>query len=174
MRRLTKTTLGAAVVPGLASLAMLLVATSPAGAGNPRSAFYSADPSRIFWFIHISDTHIGTRGSTDSGNLSWVLSTARSVIAQGRYGDENRYRDQIAERLADLDLVKRNAQRRHAQPPAEGRGRNFADGDLRRPPGDVAGPRARPVDEVEAGFIGQPQLPRVEPKGHGGRGRVDD
>jgi hypothetical protein len=76
----TKNTLGKALLLGLAVLVVLSALPDPAGAGNPRSAFYSADPSRIFWFIHISDTHIGARGSTDSGNLSWLVNTAKSVI----------------------------------------------------------------------------------------------
>jgi VCBS repeat-containing protein len=75
-KRIVKT----AVVLGLAGLAFLSAWHHSATAGNPRSAFYSPDPSRIFWFIHISDTHIGARGSTDGANLSWVVNTARTVI----------------------------------------------------------------------------------------------
>lgn len=49
-------------------------------AGNPHSAFYSSDSGRIFWFIHTSDTHIGTSGALDSNNLSWLVTTAKQVI----------------------------------------------------------------------------------------------
>ena len=44
------------------------------------SAFYSSKTNRIFWFIHASDLHIGTGGSTDSNNLSWLVTTAKNTI----------------------------------------------------------------------------------------------
>ena len=49
---------------------LLAVAVSPSVAGSPHSAFYSSENNRIFWFIHASDLHVGTSGSTDSNNLS--------------------------------------------------------------------------------------------------------
>ena len=48
---------------------MLAVAFSPSVAGSPHSAFYSSANDQIFWFIHASDLHVGTSGSTDSNNL---------------------------------------------------------------------------------------------------------
>ena len=59
---------------------MLAVAFSPSVAGSPHSAFYSPENNRIFWFIHASDLHVGTGGSTDSTNLQWLVTTAKSAI----------------------------------------------------------------------------------------------
>ena len=50
-------------------------------ASYPHSAFYSAEENRVFWFIHTSDTHIGTRGTRDSDNLNWLVTEARQAIA---------------------------------------------------------------------------------------------
>lgn len=69
-------------LPAALLAALLLAAAfSPAAAGNPHSAFYSASNDRIFWFIHASDVHIGTRGGTDSTNLSWLVTTAKNTIS---------------------------------------------------------------------------------------------
>lgn len=59
---------------------MLAVAVSPCVAGDPHSAFYSTDNNKIFWFIHASDLHVGTSGTTDSTNLQWLVTTAKSAI----------------------------------------------------------------------------------------------
>ena len=59
---------------------LLAVAFSPSVAGSPHSAFYSSSNNQIFWFIHASDIHVGTSGSTDSNNLSWLVTTAKSTI----------------------------------------------------------------------------------------------
>jgi len=59
---------------------MLAVAFSPSVAGSPHSAFYSPENNRIFWFIHASDLHVGTGGSTESTNLQWLVTTAKSAI----------------------------------------------------------------------------------------------
>lgn len=53
---------------------------SSALAGNPHSARYSSDNDRIFWFIHISDIHIGASGIQDSQNLQWIVTDAKSII----------------------------------------------------------------------------------------------
>ena len=68
--------------PLAAVLAVLLlaVAVSPSVAGSPHSAFYSSENNQIFWFIHASDLHVGTSGSTDNTNLSWLVTTAKSTI----------------------------------------------------------------------------------------------
>lgn len=79
MRR-TKRTLRTALVLGLAGLGILIALNHSARAGNPHSAYYSSDPSRVLWFIHISDTHIGASGSADTDNLTWLVKTARTVI----------------------------------------------------------------------------------------------
>ena len=59
---------------------LLLCFTSPLSAGDPHSAYYSPDTDKVMWFIHASDTHIGTSGSTDSMNLQWLVAQARHVI----------------------------------------------------------------------------------------------
>jgi 3',5'-cyclic AMP phosphodiesterase CpdA len=59
---------------------LLLCFTSPLSAGDPHSAYYSPDTDKVMWFIHASDTHIGTSGSTDSTNLQWLVAQARHVI----------------------------------------------------------------------------------------------
>jgi hypothetical protein len=48
--------------------------------GNPHGAYYSADTNRVLWFIHVSDTHIGARGTTDADRLRWLVTTGKSVI----------------------------------------------------------------------------------------------
>jgi hypothetical protein len=68
----------------VAWVALLLAGgLSSALAGNPHSAFYSSSNDRIFWFIHASDIHIGTSGSTDSANLLWLVTTAKNAISPG-------------------------------------------------------------------------------------------
>jgi hypothetical protein len=62
-----------------AGLAAVLI--PPARGGSPRGAFYSPATDRVFWFIHFSDPHIGTRGSADSDNLRWLVTEARQAIA---------------------------------------------------------------------------------------------
>jgi len=59
---------------------MLAVTAAPSVAGSPHSAFYSTANDQIFWFIHASDLHVGTSESTDSNNLSWLVTTAKSTI----------------------------------------------------------------------------------------------
>lgn len=49
-------------------------------AQNPSGATYCAATNQVFWFVHASDTHIGTSGSTDSNNLNWLVTTGRGVI----------------------------------------------------------------------------------------------
>jgi len=60
------------------ALAVLWVAGGTAEAGQ--RAFYSAANDRVFWFLHVSDPHIGARGSTDATRLQWIVTTGRSVI----------------------------------------------------------------------------------------------
>ncbi len=49
-------------------------------AGDPHGAYYSAQNTNVFWFLHVTDLHIGTSGSTDTSNLQWLVTTARSKI----------------------------------------------------------------------------------------------
>jgi hypothetical protein len=52
--------------------------SSLALAGQP--AYYHPSADRLFWFMIISDTHIGAN-STCSENLTWAVTQARQVIA---------------------------------------------------------------------------------------------
>jgi len=49
-------------------------------AADPHSAYYSAANDKVFWFIHITDPHIGTSGSDDTDNLQWIVTEARTAI----------------------------------------------------------------------------------------------
>jgi len=49
-------------------------------AGNPHIATYCSDNDKLFWFLQISDIHIGTRGTQDSQNLQWIVNEAKNVI----------------------------------------------------------------------------------------------
>jgi len=50
-------------------------------AGNPHGAYYSSENTSIFWFLHVSDLHIGISDTTDTSNLQWLVTTARTKIA---------------------------------------------------------------------------------------------
>jgi hypothetical protein len=52
----------------------------PLRASDPYSASYSADNDKIFWFILMSDVHIGAHGIPASENLEWMLTEAKDVI----------------------------------------------------------------------------------------------
>ena len=60
--------------------ALVLALVQPAGAGDPHAAYYCPETDQVMWFIHASDVHVGTGGSTDTGNLNWLVTTARQVI----------------------------------------------------------------------------------------------
>ena len=60
------------------AVAILLVTGVTAEAGQ--RAFYSPATDRVFWFLHVSDPHIGARGSTDATRLRWIITTGRSII----------------------------------------------------------------------------------------------
>ena len=55
----------------------------PAHAGNPHGAYYHWSGKRLFWFMIISDLHVGVSGSQDTGFLNWAVTNARSVITPG-------------------------------------------------------------------------------------------
>jgi predicted phosphodiesterase len=59
---------------------LLVLFVSPALPGDPNAADYSTDNDRIFWFILVSDTHIGARGSQDSNNLKWIVTEGMNVV----------------------------------------------------------------------------------------------
>jgi hypothetical protein len=60
---------------------MALLASGSASAG-PAAARYSADSSRVFWFLVTADTHIGGgfTGGADTERLQWVTGEAVDVI----------------------------------------------------------------------------------------------
>lgn len=64
----------------LIAAGLLSIGDIPARGGSPRDAFYSPATDQVFWFIHFSDIHIGTRGSEEADNLRWLVTTARQVI----------------------------------------------------------------------------------------------
>ncbi len=70
----------ASIVIGLCVLALLLMTSTSSKAGVPRGAYYNSDNSRVLWFMILSDTHIGTSGSTDAANLAWAVGTAKNAI----------------------------------------------------------------------------------------------
>lgn len=51
-----------------------------ANAGKPGGAHYSTKNGSIFWFLLITDTHIGENGATDSENLGWAVNEAIDII----------------------------------------------------------------------------------------------
>ena len=65
----------------LIAAGLLTIGDIPARGGSPGGAVYSPATDRVFWFIHFSDIHIGTSGSTEADNLRWLVTTARQVIA---------------------------------------------------------------------------------------------
>lgn len=66
----------------LASLALLALAP-PALALDPHGARYLDDAGELFWFLQLSDTHVGADmiyGTQDTDNLSWTIEAAAEVI----------------------------------------------------------------------------------------------
>ena len=59
---------------------ILLFSVTPIWAGDPYSAQYRTDTDRLFWFIQITDIHIGESGSADTDNLAWIVNEATNII----------------------------------------------------------------------------------------------
>ena len=59
---------------------VLLPAHRSVKAGNPHGAYYSSDHDKIFWFLHVSDLHIGMSGDSDRARLQWLVTTARTLM----------------------------------------------------------------------------------------------
>jgi VCBS repeat-containing protein len=72
--------LRAPVISLLLAACVLLPSHATLRAGYPHGAYYSADTDNVFWFIHASDTHVGTEGTTDSDGLAWLVNDARTYI----------------------------------------------------------------------------------------------
>ena len=53
----------------------------PATAADPMSRYYAADTEGIFWFLHITDTHIDTSEALPVANLEFALNEAVQVAA---------------------------------------------------------------------------------------------
>jgi predicted MPP superfamily phosphohydrolase len=67
------------VIP-LLFCATLFSWAAPARAAHPGSAEYSRDPTRIFWLVQISDTHIGSEWYDEDARFVWVVEEALPVI----------------------------------------------------------------------------------------------
>jgi hypothetical protein len=70
-------------VPAISLLLAALVLLPPhiaVKASNRYVAEYCSASDNLFWFLHVSDLHIGARGTTDSSRLQWLVTTARNVI----------------------------------------------------------------------------------------------
>ncbi len=63
-----------------AGIILITLGHTSVSASDPTSAIYCQDNDRIFWFITITDTHIGTRGSQDTNRLSWVVHEGKSIV----------------------------------------------------------------------------------------------
>lgn len=76
---------GCAGLP-LGALALLatLMQAPPARAANPGSAAYSRAGDRLFWILHVSDTHIGAQWILDvydeTARFAWLLDEGVAVI----------------------------------------------------------------------------------------------
>lgn len=66
----------------LAAIFILLFLSTvcPLKASDPYSASYCRDTDRIFWFIIMSDIHIGAEDGHGSGSLEWIITEAKDVI----------------------------------------------------------------------------------------------
>jgi len=67
----------------LTALVLAALASAPAWAIDPTGARYLADGDELFWFLQLTDTHVGEDlgyGTADTDNLAWVLTAADTVI----------------------------------------------------------------------------------------------
>ena len=76
-KKVTKLQRSLTIVPIIASV---ILGSIPGWAGDPLSAAYCQENDRIFWFITITDTHIGSRGTQDTDNLDWVIHEGKDLI----------------------------------------------------------------------------------------------
>jgi len=66
--------------PILTVVIVLLGASLPARASDPHGARYSRDASRLFWILHLSDSHIGTEWYNEDERFAWALQDAVYII----------------------------------------------------------------------------------------------
>ena len=69
--------------PVLLLASLVLLGSSPAFAIDPDDVRYLPEPDALFWFIHITDTHVGADlgyGSQDTDHLDWVVGEAFDVV----------------------------------------------------------------------------------------------
>lgn len=59
---------------------IVLLWALPCHGSDPHSAVYSTDSEKIFWFMLVSDTHIGAYGEPGSERLEWLTTEGRQVI----------------------------------------------------------------------------------------------
>lgn len=64
----------------LTTMAAIFFPGCPLLASDPHSAYYSADDNNLFWFIQITDVHIGMKSDQDRQNLQWVVTEGKNVI----------------------------------------------------------------------------------------------
>lgn len=65
----------------MAGTALLVLSRGPeAGAANPHGAVYSSVNNRVFWFLVISDSHVGKKNGLGPENLQWILTEAKGAI----------------------------------------------------------------------------------------------
>jgi hypothetical protein len=61
-------------------LFILLFMAGGHASASPVPGYLTPDPSRLFWFVVTTDTHIGARGAGPEENLAWVTRDAFSII----------------------------------------------------------------------------------------------
>jgi len=61
-------------------LLMFVCLVAPAHVAASSTPYYHWSDSRLFWFMVISDTHIGTFGSQDTNYLQWAVTEAKQII----------------------------------------------------------------------------------------------
>ena len=62
-------------------ICLFLIFLLPAiAAGTPGKSYYHHSADRLFWFMVISDIHIGADGSQDTEYLTWAVNEARDII----------------------------------------------------------------------------------------------
>ncbi len=72
--------LSIATVCAVLAVSVVLPGGTSVEARGPSGARYCSATDQVFWFVQVSDTHIGTSGSTDTANLGWLVTTARAAI----------------------------------------------------------------------------------------------